>query len=171
MGYGRRMGLFHGYDDGDRVRIVVPFSGGNGRRYEAGCIGTIFPFSTTLEQCRETDRYEINLEEDEYGRDQGVVIVQSAYFESASETRREGELRQGDRVRLVAAHRGARGSHEAGKTGTVFTTHVRPDRILHDVALDFSENIRVRRDQLERVSEEPASVTFAANGSMQVSFG
>jgi hypothetical protein len=165
------MSLIQGYGDGDRVRIVVPFSGGNGQRYEAGWIGTIFPFNTTLEQCRETDRYEINLEEDEYGRDRGVVIVQSAYFESASETRREGELRQGDRVRLVTAHQGARGPHEAGKTGTVFTTHVRPGSILHDVALDFSENIRVSPDQLERVSEDPASVTFAADGSMHVNFG
>jgi hypothetical protein len=160
------MSLIQGYDDGDRVRIVVPFSSSNGRRYEAGWTGTIFPFNTTLKQCQETDRYEINLEDDEYGRDRGLVIAQSAYFESASETRREGELRQGDRVRLTTAHR----SHEAGTTGTVFTTHVRPGSILHDVALDFSENIRVAPDQLERVPENPASVTFAADGSMHVSF-
>jgi len=119
----------------------------------------------------EGTRYEINLEEDEFGRDRGVVIVQSAYFESASDTRREGELRQGDRVRLLTAHQGARGTHEAGKTGTVFTTHVRPGSILHDVALDFSENIRVSPGQLERLSEGPATVTFGDDGGMHVSFG
>jgi hypothetical protein len=163
------MSPIQGYDDGDRVRIVVPFTSSNGRRYEAGCAGTIFPFSTTL-KCQERDRYEINLEEGEFGRDRGVVIVQSAYFESASETRREGELRQGDRVRLLAAHQGARGTHEAGKTDTGFTTHVRPGSIRRDVALDFGENIRVAPDQLERLAEDPAAVTFGDDG-MHVTFG
>src|SRR5438309_6638056 len=111
------MSEMQGYADGDHVRIVVPFSTSNGRRYEVGWTGTIFPFNTTLMRCRETDRYEINLDDDEHGRDRGLVIAQSAYFESASERRREGELRQGDRVRLVTDHQSASGLHEVGTTG------------------------------------------------------
>jgi hypothetical protein len=164
------MNKMRGYDDGDPVRIVVPFSTSNGRRYEVGWTGQIFPFNTTLQQCRESDRYEINLDDDESGRDRGLVVAQSAYFESAAESRRERELRQGDRVRLTADHEGSKGTHAAGTTGTVLTTHIMPGTIQHDIALDFLENIRVAVDQLERIPEPPATVSFAADGSVHVKF-
>ncbi len=160
----------HGYDDGDLVRIVVPFSTSDGRRYEVGWTGQIFPFDTTLQQCRETDRYEINLDDDGYGRDRGLVVAQSAYFELGAENRRQGELRQGDRVRLRADIHGSTGLHDAGTTGTVLTTHVKPGSIHHDIALDFRENMRVAADQLELIPQPPATVTFAVDGSVHVKF-
>jgi hypothetical protein len=81
----------------------------------------------------------------------------------------KGELRQGDRVRLRADRHGSQG-HDAGTTGTVLTTHVRPGSIQHDIALDFRENIRVAADQLEPIPQPPATVTFAVDGSVHVKF-
>jgi hypothetical protein len=163
--------IHNGFEDGERVRLVVPFTGGSGVRYEVGWTGSIFPFSTTLAQSREADQYEVNLDDDGAGGDRGVVTVSSAYLERVSEVREEGELRQGDRVKLVTGLRGDRSWHEVDQIGTVLAARVRPGSVSHDVAFDFDENVAVPLESLERIPDRWARVIWLDDGGVEVSFG
>jgi hypothetical protein len=60
----------------DRVRLRESFiCRNNGKRYEAGWRGRIFPVTTTLADCWATGLYEVSLDADTFGRDRGVVTV------------------------------------------------------------------------------------------------
>ena len=60
----------------DRVRLRESFTcRNNGRRYEAGWRGRIFPLTTTLADCWATGLYEVSLDSDSLGRDRGMVTV------------------------------------------------------------------------------------------------
>jgi hypothetical protein len=99
-----------------------------------------------------------------------MIVLPSTYFERISETRREGELRQGDRVKLVSAFRGDQGLHRLGQTGTVINTRTNPDLISHDVALDFDETITAPRDQLELIPDDYAKITWSDVDGVTVNF-
>jgi hypothetical protein len=160
----------YGFDNGERIRLVVSFTSSDGSRYEAGWTGTISPLTTSIAECRATDRYEINLDDDSSGRDRGMIVLPSTYFERISETRKEGELRQGDRVKLVTAFRGDQALHESGQTGTVINTRTKPDLISHDIALDFDETITVPRNHLERIPDDYAKVIWSDVDGVTVNF-
>ena len=60
----------------DRVRLRESFiCRNNGKRYEAGWRGRIFPVTTTLADCWATGLYEVSLDADTFGRDRGMVTV------------------------------------------------------------------------------------------------
>ena len=60
----------------DRVRLRESFTcRNNGRRYEAGWRGRIFPLTTTLAHCWATGLYEVSLDDDLFGRKRGMVTV------------------------------------------------------------------------------------------------
>ncbi len=60
----------------DRVRLRESFTcRNNGKRYEAGWRGRIFPLTTTLADCWATGLYEVSLDADSFGRDRGMVTV------------------------------------------------------------------------------------------------
>jgi hypothetical protein len=60
----------------DWVRLRESFTcRNNGKRYEAGWRGRIFPVTTTLADCWATGLYEVSLDADTFGRDRGVVTV------------------------------------------------------------------------------------------------
>lgn len=67
----------------------------------------------------------------------GLIMSQSAYFERTAE-RKPGELGQGDRVKLSDDYLE---DEESVDTGTFICTHVKPEGILHDIALDYSGSI------------------------------
>ena len=155
-----------GFSDGEVVRLVTSFRSGNGRLYEAGWTGTIFPFNTTLQQSQETDRYEINLHEGPSGEDRGVVTLQSIRFERASPERQEGELRQGDRIKLTTTVN----SQEAGTLGTVVGTFAKIDQPMYLIAIDFGEVVTISGDQFEHLEGLSAKVTFSDEEGVRVDF-
>ena len=159
-----------GFEIGEAVKLVIPFTSSDGTKYEAGWTGNIFTFKSSLMQCIANDRYEVGFDADSSGRERGMVILQSAHMERLSDVRREGELRQGDRVRLLVKVSGTTSLHEAGEVGTVLTRRIAPNRISHDVALDFNENVNVPRDQLEQMPDRHARVIFSHDGSVRVDF-
>jgi hypothetical protein len=163
------MAGLNSYEDGERVRLVVSFSA-NGKRYEAGWMGTIAPFRQTLNESQATDRYEVNFDDAPSGADRGMILLQGAYFERASETRMDGELRQGDRVKLITGFQGEQKFHEAGQAGTVFCTYSQPDRIKHGVALDFLENVIVSREQLAHIPGRHANVFFSDDEGIRIDY-
>jgi hypothetical protein len=60
----------------DRVRLRESFTcRNNGKRYEAGWRGRIFPLTTTLADCWATGLYEVSLDDDTFGRERGMVTV------------------------------------------------------------------------------------------------
>ena len=60
----------------DRVRLRESFiCRNNGKRYEAGWRGRIFPVTTTLADCWATGLYEVSLDDDTFGRERGMVTV------------------------------------------------------------------------------------------------
>jgi hypothetical protein len=60
----------------DRVRLRESFiCRNNGKRYEAGWRGRIFPLTTTLADCWATGLYEVSLDDDTFGRERGMVTV------------------------------------------------------------------------------------------------
>jgi hypothetical protein len=161
-----------GYDDDELIRLVLSFSL-NGRRYESGWTGSVFAMNKTIAESRATDLYEINLHDDESSgkpRASGLLLLPSAYFERTAEVRRPGELRQGDRVKLVADLPGGGSPHTEGQVGTVITTRVKPDRVSCDVALDFDENINVPRDLLEHLPGLFAQVAYSDDEGVRISF-
>jgi hypothetical protein len=159
-----------GFEIGEAIKLVIPFTSGDGNKYEVGWTGSIFTFRSSLMQCTANDSYEVGFDADSSGRERGMVILQSAHIERLSEVRREAELRQGDRVRLLGRISGAKSIHERGEVGTVLTRRIAPSRISHDVALDFNENINVPRDQLEQIPDRHARVIFFHDGSVRVDF-
>ena len=154
------------FSDGEVVRIVTPFRGVNGTLYEAGWTGTIFPFDTTLKQSQESDRYEINLHDSPSGEGRGIVILQSIRFERASPERQEGELRQGDRIRLTTSVNG----QEAGALGTVVGTIAKVDQPMYLIAVDFGEVVTISGDQFEHLEGLSAKVTFSDEGAVRVDY-
>jgi len=60
----------------DRVRLREAFiCRNNGKRYEAGWRGRIFPLTMTLADCWATGLYEVSLDDDSFGRERGMVTV------------------------------------------------------------------------------------------------
>jgi hypothetical protein len=60
----------------DRVRLRESFTcRDNGKRYEAGWRGRIFPLTMTLADCWATGLYEVSLDDDSFGRERGMVTV------------------------------------------------------------------------------------------------
>jgi hypothetical protein len=60
----------------DRVRLRESFiCRNNGKRYEAGWRGRIFPLTMTLADCWATGLYEVSLDDDSFGRERGMVTV------------------------------------------------------------------------------------------------
>jgi hypothetical protein len=60
----------------DRVRLRESFiCRNNGKRYESGWRGRIFPLTTTLADCWATGLYEVSLDADSFGRERGMVTV------------------------------------------------------------------------------------------------
>jgi hypothetical protein len=159
----------NGYEDGDRVRLVVPFTSGEGLEYEIGWEGTIAPMFTTLNASQESARYEVDFDDGPGRQNRGLVKLQDVYFERVGD-RKPDELRQGDRVYLTSDITIGGKSYPADTTGTVLTTHEPPDGVSHYVAVDFKENIQLGRDALELLGEPPAGVTFSTDGTVRVSF-
>jgi hypothetical protein len=60
----------------DRVRLRESFiCRNNGKRYEAGWRGRIFPLTMTLADCWASGLYEVSLDDDSSGRERGMVTV------------------------------------------------------------------------------------------------
>jgi hypothetical protein len=60
----------------DRVQIRESFTcRNNGKRYEAGWKGRIFPLTMTLADCWTSGLYEVSLDDDSFGRERGMVTV------------------------------------------------------------------------------------------------
>jgi hypothetical protein len=94
-----------------------------------------------------------------------MVLLPSARLERLSVIRRPGELRQGERVKLLATVHGPTAVHEPGTLATILTRHITTDGIFHDIAIDFSENVKVRRDQVAQLPDRDATVTWSPDGS------
>ena len=142
------------FENDEEIRLVMPIANENGV-YEVGMTGTICPLRTSLNECRRNDRYELNFED-------GMRLMPSGYFERTGE-RRPGELRQGDRVKLSDDYLE---DEESVDTGTVICTHVKPEGILHDVALDYSGSIRIPHEGVELIQGEHATVEFSPEGQL-----
>jgi hypothetical protein len=157
-----------GFNEGEVIRLVVPTMTDDGREVEAGWTGKIIALKTSLTEQRHTGTYEINLDGDRYDENWPLLLLPSAYFERASETRQPGELRQGDRVRLMSAV----AANEAGDVCTVLNTRTRPDGIFHDVIPDFGETLMERpRGQLGEIPGCSATVVYTVDGkSVNVAF-
>ena len=152
-------------DIADDVRLVVPFVGPTGIPFPAGLTGSIFTFKTPLVRCFERDLYEVGFDPDPQGRELGMMLLPSARLERVSVIRRPGELREGERVKLLSTVYGPTAAHEPGTLATILTRHVTMDGIFHDIAIDFSDNVKVRRDQLEPLPGRHATVTWSTDGS------
>jgi hypothetical protein len=142
------------FEDDEEVRLVMPFANEDGV-YEVGMTGTICPLRTSLDECRRTDRYELNFED-------GMRLMPSGYFERTAE-RKPGELRQGDRVKLSDDYLE---DEKSVDTGTVICTHVKPEGILHDIALDYSGSIRIPHERVELLPGKRAVVEFSPEGHL-----
>ncbi|MCI0144174.1 hypothetical protein KNN17_21740 [Arthrobacter bambusae] len=151
------------FEADEQVRLVVPFSTGEGSVYKVGMTGTICPLHVSFSECQRSDSYELNLYDASTGIG-GLVMSQSAYFERTSE-RKPGELRQGDRVKLSDDFLD---DEESVDTGTVICTHVKPDGILHDIALDFSGSVRIPHEGVEQIPDEYAKVEFSPDGALSI---
>lgn len=142
------------FEDDEEVRLVMPMANEDGV-YEVGMIGTICPLRTSLDECRRTDRYELNFED-------GMRLMPSGYFERTAE-RKPGELRQGDRVKLSDDYLEDEKSID---TGTVICTHVKREGMLHDIALDYSGSIRIPHEGVELIPGKRAVVEFSPEGDL-----
>lgn len=156
------------FSSGEDVKLVVPFRTADGTLFKAGRTGCVFTFKHSLAESAASDEYEVGFDPDERGREPGILLLPSVLIERTSADRRPGELRQGDRVRLVADVEGRTRPHPAGQTATVLTRHIALDHIAHDVALDFDENVRVRRADLELIPGVTGQVTWSDDGSVRV---
>jgi hypothetical protein len=159
-----------GYEDGERIKLVVPFISGEGMEYEVGWEGAIAPMFTTLRASQESARYEVNFDDGPGRQNRGLITLQDVYFERSGE-RKSNELRQGDRVYLISDVTVDGRVYPVDTTGTVLTTHEPPEGILHYVAIDFKQNIQLPREALELLPEPSAGVTFSTGGTVKVSFG
>jgi hypothetical protein len=157
-----------GFDGGEIIRLVVPTRTEDGREVKAGWRGKVMTLRTAIAEQRQSGVYEINLIDERYDESWPLLQLPTAYFERASEVRRAGELRQGDRVRL----RSAMGSYEAGDVCTVLVTRTQSDGIFHDVIPDFGEALTgIPREQLEEIPDCSANVVYEVNGEgVNVSF-
>ena len=157
-----------GFDSGEIVKLVVPTMTDDGREVEAGWTGKIMTLWTTLSEQQQTGFYEVNLDGERYYESWPLLQLPSEYFERASETRLPGELRQGDRVRLMAAAE----AYKPGDICTVLNTRTRPDGIFHDIIPDFGDTLmEVPRRQLEQIPGCSANVAYTVDGeNVKVSF-
>jgi hypothetical protein len=159
-------GHMSGYEDGEAVRLVVPAMTGDGREVQAGWTGSICMLTTTLMEAQKTGVYEVSLDEkyERQGQYWPLLKLPSTYFERASETRRPGELRQGDRVRLPTDMR-EQSVYEAGTVCTVLNTRSKPNGTFHDVLPDFGEVLmELPKEQLEPIPGCSAEVTYKVHG-------
>jgi hypothetical protein len=126
--------------------------------------------TTTLSEARQTGIYEISVD-DSHGH-WPLLRLPSTYFERASDTRIPGELRQGDRVRLLTDIQGNDDSYESGEVCTVLNTRTQPDGIFHDVLPDYGEVLMaLPREQLEEIWGCSADVIYTVHGeSVSISF-
>lgn len=157
-----------GYDDDDRIRLVVPFIN-NGLEYEIGWEGNIFSMFTTLSESQGSARYEVNFDDGPGGQNRGLVNLQDVYFERSGD-RKPDELRQGDRVYLTSDLTIDGTQYLADTPATVLTTHEPPEGVMHYIGIDFGRNIQVRRDALELLGDPPAKVLFTTDGQVRISF-
>ena len=153
---------------GEAVRLVVPTTTSDGREVAVGWTGKITTLLSSLSQQHEEGVYEVNLDSESYHENWPLLQLPSAYFERASERRHPGELRQGDRVRLVSAL----APQEAGDVCTVLNTRNRSEGIFHDVIPDFGEPLmELRREQLEEIPGCSANVVYTTDGqSVKIGF-
>ena len=161
------------FEENEPIQLVVSFTA-DGKRYEAGWIGRVAPLCKTLAESQRTGHYEVEVRTGRYevdpDDDSELIDLQTPYFQRSSRRRKEGELRQGDRVKLVTGLRGTQSYIEAGTMGTVICTHTVPDRLQHGVALDFLENVTVPREQLEHMPNLFARVIFADDTGVRIDF-
>lgn len=157
-----------GFDDEEIINIVVPTMTNDGREVKAARRGKITTLMRSNAEQRQSGVCEINLIDERYDGSWPLMRLPTAYFERASEVRRPGELRQGDRVRL----RSAMGSYEAGDVCTVLVTRTQSDAIFYDVIPDFGKALTgIPREHLEEIPGDFAKVVYAINGkSVSISF-
>jgi hypothetical protein len=157
-----------GYNDGERVRVVVPFRSERGLEYEVGWEGIVTGFHRTLHESRQTARYEVAFDDGPGRQNRGLVQVQDNYFERIGD-RKPGELRQGDRVYLKSDIEVLGKLYQEDTPGTVLSTHEPPEGCFHYVAVDWGENIQVPRGILELMGDPPAKVMFSIDGTLRIS--